>query len=128
VPDDPWSAFPRDFIPSRNTAVSWLLGLGSNRKAPAGVLIRLLDAELAWILYRRDLPSEVIDAAVAHPSKRIWMTAAEELDLSRRRCSWTCGPGGAAACRYRTGLAAIRIGSSANSVITVSCLAIGARC
>jgi hypothetical protein len=82
VPDDPWSAFPGDFIPSHDTAVSWLAGLGSNRKAPADVLIRLLDVGRPWFLYRRDLPPEVIDAAVVHPSKRVWMMAAEELALS----------------------------------------------
>lgn len=82
MPGDPWSAFPGDFIPSHDTAVGWLLGLGSNRKAPADVLIRLLDAGRPWFLFRRDLPPGVIDAAVVHPRKRVWMMAAEEHHLS----------------------------------------------
>jgi hypothetical protein len=59
-----------------------LYGLGYNRAAPADVLIRLLDTKRLDFLYRSDLPSEVLDAAVAHPSKRVWGRVAETGTLS----------------------------------------------
>lgn len=68
----------------------WLRGLGSNRAAPAEVLISLFDAgksPTVYFLYRDDLPAGVLDAAIAHPDRSIRASAAESGHLSSAQWS-----------------------------------------
>lgn len=78
-----WSALADGFRPNRRVAKGWLTGLGLNRAAPVDVLVSLLDVGEVYFLYRADLPAGVLDAAVAHPSRRVWLMAAESGNLSR---------------------------------------------
>ncbi|QIP88243.1 hypothetical protein GLX30_34250 [Streptomyces sp. Tu 2975] len=80
--DGAWAALFEAFTPSPGIAGAWLWGLGLNRAAPAEVLIRILDAGRADFLFRKDLPPGVLDAAVVHPVRRVWGTAAESGNLS----------------------------------------------
>ncbi|MGN9796354.1 hypothetical protein ACTMTU_35465 [Streptomyces sp. OZ13] len=80
--DSAWAAFFEGFSLSPDVAEAWLCGLGLNRAAPAEVLISLFDTGRVYFLYRRDLPPGVLDAAVVHPVKRVWGTAAESRNLS----------------------------------------------
>lgn len=80
---DVWSALPEDFAPSERVAQEWLSGLGFNPAAPTEVLVGLFDAGEAGFLYRTDLPADVLDAAVVHPSRSVWGRAAESGRLSR---------------------------------------------
>ncbi len=63
-------------------ALSWLSGLGFNRAAPVDVLLELLNADADGLLFRADLPPEVLDAAVVHTARRTRMAAAESGHLS----------------------------------------------
>ncbi len=80
---DAWSALSEGFRPTERVARDWLSGLGLNPAAPAEVLVSLFDAGEASFLYRADLPAGVLDAAVVHPSRRVWGRAAESGRLSR---------------------------------------------
>ncbi|MGW1376960.1 hypothetical protein ACWD6P_22185 [Streptomyces sp. NPDC002446] len=80
--DDAWAALSEGIHPSEHLAQAWLWGLGFNRAAPKEVLVSILDTGRADFLFREDLPPGVLDAAVAHPVKRVWGTAAETGKLS----------------------------------------------
>ncbi|MGW3109397.1 hypothetical protein [Streptomyces sp. NPDC001100] len=80
---DVWSALSEGLGPTGRVARDWLSGLGLNPAAPADVLVSLFDAGEASFLYRADLPPEVLDAAVVHPSRNVWGRAAESGSLSR---------------------------------------------
>ena len=69
--EDAWSIFDGTVRPSRRVAEGWLWGLGFNRSAPAQVLLDILQADRADFLFREDLPAEIVDAAVAHPARRV---------------------------------------------------------
>ncbi|MEU9128326.1 hypothetical protein AB0D08_09495 [Kitasatospora sp. NPDC048540] len=75
--DGVWAALAEGPRPSGNLARAWLDGLGFNRAAPAAVLIGLFGAGRAGFLLRDDLPPGVLDAAVAHPARRVWGAAAD---------------------------------------------------
>jgi len=80
---DVWSALFEGFRPNERVAKGWLTGLGLNRAVPVEVLVSLLDAGEVYFLYRANLPAGVLDAAVAHPARRVRVTAAESGNLSR---------------------------------------------
>ncbi|MFJ3102453.1 hypothetical protein [Streptomyces sp. NPDC086835] len=80
--DGAWAALFEGFTPSAGVTGAWLWGLGLNRAAPAEVLISIFDAGRADFLFRKDLPPGVLDAAVVHPAKRVWGTAADSGNLS----------------------------------------------
>ncbi|MGQ4431731.1 MULTISPECIES: hypothetical protein [unclassified Streptomyces] len=80
---DAWSALTQGARPNARVVGGWLTGLGLNRAAPAETLVRLLHADEMHFLYRTDLPAGVLDAAVAHPSRRVRGMAAESGNLSR---------------------------------------------
>ncbi|MET9657540.1 hypothetical protein [Streptomyces sp. NPDC006510] len=80
-----WAALPEGLPPRESIANAWLRGLGSNRGAPAEVLISLFDARkkpFVRFLYRDDLPAGVLDAAVVHPAREVRGSAAESGRLS----------------------------------------------
>jgi len=83
APDVAWSMLTSTSDVSRKVALSWLSGLGFNRAAPADVLLALLDADEPGLLWREDLPPEVLDAAVVHTARRVRATAAETGHLSQ---------------------------------------------
>jgi hypothetical protein len=64
-----------------------LSGLASNPEAPAAVLLRLLALDDSWIHHRlgwrKSLPSEVAEAMLTHPDRRVRLILAE---------SWTADP------------------------------------
>ncbi|MFJ2091569.1 hypothetical protein ACIOEW_20195 [Streptomyces sp. NPDC087901] len=81
----PWAALSEGSRPSEHTAQAWLRGLGSNRAAPAEVLVGLFDTgktPSVYFLYRDDLPAGVLDAAAVHPARNIRISAAESGRLS----------------------------------------------
>ncbi|MFF4342032.1 hypothetical protein ACFY00_19110 [Kitasatospora sp. NPDC001540] len=61
----------------RRLGLTWLSGLGFNRAAPVAVLLALLDLDETDCLSRPDLPAAVLDAALAHPERRVRSRAAE---------------------------------------------------
>ncbi|RGD56507.1 hypothetical protein DR950_00710 [Kitasatospora xanthocidica] len=81
-PGPVWTPLTRAAAVDRATGLAWLSGLGHNRAAPAGLLLRLLDAGEHHFLDRDDLPDGVLDAAIAHPDRRVRMGAAESGRLS----------------------------------------------
>ncbi|MEV6104953.1 hypothetical protein AB0M28_09585 [Streptomyces sp. NPDC051940] len=80
--DGAWSAVTDCGGRSRELVQEWLTGLGFNRGAPDGVLIRLLGSGHVRFLYRDDLPDGVLEAAVVHPLPRPRVAAAETGRLS----------------------------------------------
>ncbi|MFG2776517.1 hypothetical protein ACGFY7_01490 [Streptomyces prunicolor] len=81
--NDVWSALFEGVRPNERVTNGWLTGLGLNKAAPVEVLVNLFDVGEASFLYRTDLPTGVLDAAVAHPSRNVWGRAAESGKLSR---------------------------------------------
>ena len=80
-----WAVLSEGYRPCECIAAAWLRGLGSNRGAPAEVLVSLFDAgkpPFVYFLYRADLPPGVLDAAVVHPVRSVRVTAAESGSLS----------------------------------------------
>ncbi|MHA6758957.1 hypothetical protein [Streptacidiphilus sp. PAMC 29251] len=80
-----WAALWKGYQPSACTAAAWLGGLGFNRGASAEALVNLFDTGkplFVHFLYRADLPSSVLDAAVVHPMRAVRLTAAESGKLS----------------------------------------------
>ena len=69
--EEAWVMFDGTLFTSRRVAEGWLWGLGFNRAAPAQVLLDILNAGRADFLFREDLPAGIVDAAVAHPAKRV---------------------------------------------------------
>lgn len=85
-----WAALTKGSQLSERTTQAWLRGLGSNRAAPTEVLVSLFDAgksPSAHFLYRDDLPTGVLDAAVVHSARSIRALAAESGQLSSAQ--WT---------------------------------------
>ncbi|MCC9309547.1 hypothetical protein LN042_21115 [Kitasatospora sp. RB6PN24] len=82
APDGAWSRLIAATDVDRRAALSWLSGLGYNRSAPVDVLLSLLDADEAGFLWREDLPTAVMDAAVVHHARRVRAVAAESGRLS----------------------------------------------
>ncbi|WP_406452077.1 hypothetical protein OH768_09735 [Streptomyces sp. NBC_01622] len=80
---DVWSVLSEGFRPTERVARDWLSGLGLNPAAPTDAMLSLFDAGEASFLYRADLPADVLDAAVVHPSRNVWGRAAESGKLSR---------------------------------------------
>jgi hypothetical protein len=83
--DAAWSRLASTCDVDRKVALSWLSGLGFNRAAPVDVLLDLLDADEPGLLWRSDLPPEVLDAAVAHTARRVRAAAAESGHLSEEQ-------------------------------------------
>ncbi|WP_416875111.1 hypothetical protein [Kitasatospora sp. SC0581] len=81
-PGPVWAPLTRATAVDRATGLAWLSGLGHNRAAPADLLLRLLDTGEHHFLDRDDLPDGVLDAAIAHPDRRVRMGAAESGRLS----------------------------------------------
>ncbi|MEY9931997.1 hypothetical protein ABH926_006646 [Catenulispora sp. GP43] len=82
--DDIWHALD---AASEDAITEWTLGLGDNRGAPDEVVIRLFDVprrtwQKLYFLYRRDVPSGVLDAAVSHPDRIVRLAAAEAGNLT----------------------------------------------
>lgn len=82
APDAAWTALTSTNDAERKVALSWLSGLGFNRAAPVDVLLELLNADADGLLFRADLPPEVLDAAAVHTARRTRMAAAESGHLS----------------------------------------------
>lgn len=80
--DTAWHRLTSTNDVARKVALSWLSGLGFNRAAPVDVLLELLDADESGLLWREDLPPEVLDAAVVHSTRRVRAAAAESGHLS----------------------------------------------
>ncbi|MFD0020061.1 hypothetical protein [Streptomyces sp. NPDC058382] len=74
---DAWRMLASTRDVERKVGLSWLSGLGFNRAAPVDVLLDLLDADEPGLLWREDLPPDVLDAAVVHTSRRVRAIAAE---------------------------------------------------
>lgn len=89
-----WAALSEGCHPGERVATAWLRGLGANRGAPAEVLVSLFDTGkplFVHFLYRADLPTGVLDAAVVHPAKAVRGTAAESGRLSPEQWSRLLG-------------------------------------
>jgi hypothetical protein len=82
APDAAWTTLTSTSDVDRKVALCWLSGLGFNRAAPAEVLLELLDAGEGGLLWRADLPPDVLDAAVVHTAKRVRAAAAESGHLT----------------------------------------------
>ncbi|GGQ84423.1 hypothetical protein [Kitasatospora griseola] len=80
--DGAWEQFLAGAEPGAELRRRWRSGLGSRADAPTEVLLALLDGDEPYFLYRRPLPAPVLDAAVEHPSKRVWGPVAESGALS----------------------------------------------
>ncbi|MFF4696123.1 PE-PGRS family protein [Streptomyces chattanoogensis] len=65
-----WEALSWRIRPSEGVRRAWADGLALNGAAPEDVLRRLLGRS-ATLFRRRDLPPAVVDAAVAHPDRRV---------------------------------------------------------
>jgi hypothetical protein len=102
VTDEAWAPLFETPI-TMNTAGNWLSGLGYNNAAPADVLISLFDHDQYYFLSRKNLPSEVFDAAIAYPERRVWQRAAETGNLSAEQ--WDRLLGGLPASPRREALA-----------------------
>ncbi|MFJ9155392.1 hypothetical protein ACIRPS_01190 [Streptomyces griseoviridis] len=74
---DAWCMLISTSDVERKVGLSWLFGLGFNRAAPVQVLLDVLDAEEPGLLWREDLPPDVLDAAVIHTARRVRASAAE---------------------------------------------------
>lgn len=61
----------------RRVGLRWLSGLGFNRGVPVDVLLSLLEAGVADVFDREDLPPELFDAAVAHSAACVRAAVAE---------------------------------------------------
>jgi len=82
--DDIWRALDGA---TGDTTLRWVLGLGYNKGAPDEVLIGLFDVRRRQsfqlgFLYRKDVPSGVLDAAIGHPDRMVRFLAAEGGNLS----------------------------------------------
>lgn len=84
VTDEVWAPLVESAI-TATTARDWLAGLGYNPAAPADVLISMLEYDSPYFLYRKGIPPEVLDAAIAHPTRRVWQLAAESRNLSAQQ-------------------------------------------
>lgn len=62
--------------PPEKLRAGWREWLGFNRAVPEDVLVRLLDSA-ADLLWRRDLPPGVVDAAAGHPDRNVRAQLAE---------------------------------------------------
>jgi hypothetical protein len=67
---------------SEDAITKWTLGLCDNEGAPDDVVIGLFDVPRRhryqlYFLYRRDVRSSILDAAVSHPDRRVRFMAAE---------------------------------------------------
>ena len=82
LPDAAWHVLTSTDEVEREVGRGWLFGLGFNRAAPVDVLLDLLDAGEVDLLWREDLPSDVLDAAVVHTGRRVRAVAAESGRLS----------------------------------------------
>ncbi|MCX4750037.1 hypothetical protein OG455_31735 [Kitasatospora sp. NBC_01287] len=69
-------------VVGRRVGLSWLSGLGLNRVAPAELLVELLDLGEIGLLYRKDLPDGVLDAAIVHRTRHVRGQVAEIGGLS----------------------------------------------
>jgi hypothetical protein len=62
-------------MPPSPLAEPWIRGVAANPAAPPSVLMRLLSAEgrPAWrtLCEERELPSEVVEAVIAHPQRAV---------------------------------------------------------
>ncbi|RPF43704.1 hypothetical protein EDD96_0213 [Streptomyces sp. Ag109_G2-6] len=74
---DAWLTLTSTSDVERRVGLSWLSGLCFNRAAPVNVLLDLLDADEPGLLWREDLPPDVLDAAVVHTGRRVRATAAD---------------------------------------------------
>jgi hypothetical protein len=81
VTSEAWAPLFETPIAAR-AAADWLFGLGYNSAAPDDVLISLFDHGRPYFLGRKGLRAEVLDAAIAHPDRRVWQQAAESRNLS----------------------------------------------
>lgn len=81
VTDEAWAPLFETPV-TASTAENWLSGLAYNEAAPADVLISLFEYVKPYFLRRKGLPPEVLDAAIAHPDRRVWECAAESCNLS----------------------------------------------
>ncbi|MFE6840439.1 hypothetical protein ACFVFI_37165, partial [Streptomyces sp. NPDC057705] len=61
--EDEWAGLKYGTVVAERVreALAW------NRATPDGILVRLLDTTPGHLLWRRDLPEAVLDAAVDHP-------------------------------------------------------------
>lgn len=78
---DAWAKLSRT-RPTTRLRQAWLQGLGFNRAAPNHVLLRLLDAGSVGFLFRRDLPTVLVDAAIVHQDRRVLATIIESRILT----------------------------------------------
>ncbi|MGW8954197.1 PE-PGRS family protein [Streptomyces sp. NPDC055709] len=70
------SLFEGPMRPTEKLRAGWREWLGFNRSVPEDVLVRLLDTA-PGLLWRRDLPPGVVDAAVGHPDRNVRAQLAE---------------------------------------------------
>ncbi|MER7816165.1 PE-PGRS family protein [Streptomyces sp. NPDC096153] len=70
------SLFEGPIRPTEKLRAGWREWLGFNRAVPEDVLVRLLDSA-ADLLWRKDLPPGVVDAAVGHPDPTVRAQLAE---------------------------------------------------
>lgn len=70
------SLFEGPMRPTEKLRAGWREWLGFNRSVPEDALVRLLDSA-ADLLWRKDLPPEVVDAAVGHPNPDVRAQLAE---------------------------------------------------
>ncbi|MFI8456997.1 hypothetical protein [Kitasatospora sp. NPDC085464] len=80
--DGVWEMFLAGAEPGAELRRKWRSGLGGRPDAPAEVLLALLEGDELHFLYRSGLPAPVLDAAVLHPSRRVWGRVAESGALS----------------------------------------------
>lgn len=72
---------------TEDVTTEWVLGLGYNTGAPDGVMIGLFDVPRRHnfrldFLYRRDVSTGVLDAAISHPDRIVRFIAAEGGNLT----------------------------------------------
>ena len=82
--DGRWAAIDAATV---DVTTQWAMGLGYNKGAPDEVLIGLFDVPRRHdfslgFLYRRDVPSRVLDAAIGHPDRIVRFLAAEGGNLT----------------------------------------------
>ncbi|MEJ8657982.1 PE-PGRS family protein [Streptomyces sp. MS1.AVA.4] len=70
------SLFEGPMRPTEKLRAGWREWLGFNRSVPEDMLVRLLDTA-PGLLWRRDLPPGVVDAAVDHPDRNVRAQLAE---------------------------------------------------
>lgn len=83
--DHEWAAFVAAPPPVRRIAEDWLAGLARNPAASVSLLARLLRTDaFLHVLYRPDLPPEIVNVATMHESERVRWHVWETQPLSNR--------------------------------------------